>query len=71
MATDLTSTFNSNDCMKIVGYDMSQLAAKRAFAKSGIKPEDVQVVELHDCFSCNELITYEGQYFKSLIIENI
>lgn len=55
----------------MVGYDMSQLAAKRAFAKSGIKPEDVQVVELHDCFSCNELITYEGQYFKSLIIENI
>lgn len=61
MATDLPSTFAENDCMKVVGFDMSQLAAKRAFAKAGITPEDVQVIELHDCFSCNELITYEGK----------
>lgn len=67
MATDLPSTFKENDCMKIVGYDMSQLAAKKAFTKSGIKPEDVQVIELHDCFSCNELITYEGKYNRLLI----
>jgi len=60
MATDLPSTFAENDCMKVVGFDMSQLAAKRAFAKAGITPEDVQVIELHDCFSCNELITYEA-----------
>jgi len=60
MATDLPSTFKENDCMKVVGYDMSQLAAKKAFTKSGIKPEDIQVIELHDCFSCNELITYEA-----------
>jgi len=60
MATDLPSTFKENDCMKIVGYDMSALAAKRAFTKSGVKPEDIQVIELHDCFSCNELITYEA-----------
>ena len=66
MATDLPSTFNDNDCMKIVGFDMSQLAARRAFAKAGIKPEDVQVVELHDCFSCNELITYEGKISKKV-----
>lgn len=30
------------------------------FKKSGYKPQDVQVVELHDCFSANELITYEA-----------
>lgn len=61
MATDLPTTFNKeSDCMRIVGYDMSQLAAKRAYQKSGVKPQDVQVVELHDCFSCNELITYEA-----------
>lgn len=60
MATDLSSTFDSNDCMKLVGYDMSKLAAQKAYAKAGIKPNDVQVVELHDCFSTNELITYEA-----------
>lgn len=26
----------------------------------GMSPNDVQVVELHDCFSTNELLTYEG-----------
>lgn len=26
----------------------------------GLSPKDVDVVELHDCFSCNELITYEA-----------
>ena len=60
MATDLPSTFQEKDCTKIVGFDMTQLAARKAFQKAGITPQDVQVVELHDCFSANELITYEA-----------
>lgn len=60
MATDLPSTFDSNDCMRLVGYDMTKRAAQKAYTKAGIKPTDVQVVELHDCFSANELITYEA-----------
>lgn len=43
-----------------VGYDMSRLAAKKCFEDAGLKPSDVDVVELHDCFSANELITYEA-----------
>lgn len=43
-----------------VGYDMSRLAAKKCFEATGLKPSDVDVVELHDCFSANELITYEA-----------
>ncbi|KAL5486546.1 hypothetical protein EMCRGX_G019043 [Ephydatia muelleri] len=60
MATDLPSTFNDKSCMKMVGYDVSKAAADKVFKKSGYKPQDVQVVELHDCFSANELITYEA-----------
>lgn len=61
MATDLKDTFSTGtDCIKIVGYDMTKLAANKAFKKANIKPSDVQVVELHDCFSANELITYEA-----------
>jgi sterol carrier protein 2 len=60
MATDLRSTFDENDCMKVVGYDMTREAARKAFTKSGIKPSDIQVVELHDCFSANELISYDA-----------
>lgn len=46
--------------MKVVGYDMTKTAAEKLFSKTHIKPTDVDVVELHDCFSANELITYEG-----------
>ncbi|XP_049783353.1 sterol carrier protein 2 [Schistocerca cancellata] len=60
MVTDLPSTFKDNSCMKIAGYDMTKTAADRLFKNTGYKPDDVDVVELHDCFSANELITYEA-----------
>ncbi|CAF0893166.1 unnamed protein product, partial [Didymodactylos carnosus] len=60
MSTDLSSTFDSKDCMRLVGYDMTKAAAEHAFSQAGVKPTDVHVVELHDCFSANELITYEA-----------
>ncbi|KAK7790041.1 hypothetical protein R5R35_008247 [Gryllus longicercus] len=60
MATDLPSTFSDQSCMKIVGYDMTKAAAEKLFQKANYKPQDVDVVELHDCFSANELITYEA-----------
>lgn len=43
-----------------VGYDMTRMAARKCFEAAGLKPKDVDVVELHDCFSANELITYEA-----------
>jgi acetyl-CoA acyltransferase len=64
MVTDLKSSFDeSADCISIVGYDMSKEAARRAYEEAQVGPEDVQVVELHDCFSANELITYEALGF--------
>ncbi|XP_060087815.1 sterol carrier protein 2 [Heteronotia binoei] len=60
MTTDFPSSFEENSCIKAVGYDMTKEAAKRCFSKAGLKPEDVDVIELHDCFSANELITYEA-----------
>jgi len=60
MATDLRSSFEEQSCIKAVGADMTRTAAEKVFQQAGLAPKDVQVVELHDCFSCNELITYEG-----------
>ncbi|XP_069126284.1 sterol carrier protein 2-like isoform X2 [Argopecten irradians] len=60
MATDLPSTFEEKSCMKMVGYDMTKTAADKVFEEAGLSRDDVNVVELHDCFSCNELITYEA-----------
>jgi acetyl-CoA acyltransferase len=60
LVTDMASTFDERSCIKIVGYDMSKEAARRAMEEAQVGIDDVQVVELHDCFSANELITYEA-----------
>jgi sterol carrier protein 2 len=59
MTTDFPSSFEDS-MIKMVGYDMSVAAAKAVYDKSGIGPEDVDVIELHDCFTANELLTYEA-----------
>ncbi|MDZ4269712.1 MAG: lipid-transfer protein [Mycobacterium sp.] len=59
MTTDGPSTF-TGDMIKVVGYDMAKAAADRVYEDSGVAPEDIRVVELHDCFTANELITYEA-----------
>ena len=60
MTTDTPSTFDSADMMRVVGYDMTSVAATQVYEQAGIGPEDLDVVELHDCFAHNEMITYEG-----------
>jgi sterol carrier protein 2 len=60
MTTDFPSSFDERSSIKLVGSDMTRKAAQRAYEQSGVGPEQLDVVELHDCFSCNELITYEA-----------
>ena len=60
MTTDFPSSFEGKTMMQIVGSDMSQFAANDLYERTGIGPEDVDVVELHDCFTSNEIITYEA-----------
>jgi acetyl-CoA acetyltransferase len=60
MTTDFPSTFEEKSMIKMVGFDMAKAAAKKVYEKAGLGPEDVDVVELHDCFTANELLTYEA-----------
>jgi acetyl-CoA acetyltransferase len=60
MTTDTPSTFEDKSMIKAIGYDMAKLCAERLYDKAGLGPDDVQVVELHDCFTANELLTYEA-----------
>lgn len=60
MTTDTPDSLESHDMMRLVGYSMSQAAARQVYEQAGIGPEDLNVVELHDCFAHNELITYEA-----------
>ncbi len=39
---------------------MARNAADQVYEKSGVSPSDIRVVELHDCFAHNELLTYEA-----------
>jgi acetyl-CoA acyltransferase len=60
MVTDMRSTFDTNSAINLVGADMSRKAAEKVYQQSGLTPDDVDVIELHDCFAPNELITYEA-----------
>uniref|UniRef100_A0A2K5WYK2 Sterol carrier protein 2 n=1 Tax=Macaca fascicularis TaxID=9541 RepID=A0A2K5WYK2_MACFA len=60
MMTDLPSSFEEKSVIKMVGFDMSKEAARKCYEKSGLTPNDIDVIELHDCFSTNELLTYEA-----------
>ena len=59
MTTDFASSFGDS-MIKMVGYDMTVAAAKKVYEQSGVGPKDVDVIELHDCFTANEILTYEG-----------
>ncbi|REE97882.1 lipid-transfer protein [Thermomonospora umbrina] len=60
MVTDTAATFEDKSAITLVGAKMSALAARNAYEEAGVGAEDIQVVELHDCFSTNELLTYEA-----------
>ncbi len=60
VTTDLPSTYDTRDMIRVVGFDMSRLAAQQVYEQAGIGPKDIDVIELHDCFAQNELITYEA-----------
>ena len=60
MTTDFASTLEDHSLRKLVGYDMAKAAADRVYEEAGVGPDEVQVVELHDCFTANELLTYEA-----------
>jgi acetyl-CoA acetyltransferase len=60
MTTDYKSSFKDDSMIKMVGFDMTREAAAKVYEKAGLGPKDVDVVELHDCFTTNEVLTYEG-----------
>ncbi|MGW2563998.1 lipid-transfer protein [Streptomyces sp. NPDC001514] len=60
MTTDTADSFASGSCIDVVGRPMSRAAARQAYEASGLGIEDIDVIELHDCFSVNELLTYEA-----------
>jgi sterol carrier protein 2 len=46
--------------IKVIGYDATKAAAREVYETAGVGPQDIQVAELHDCFTPNELLAYEA-----------
>ncbi|MEO1034904.1 MAG: beta-ketoacyl synthase N-terminal-like domain-containing protein [Pseudomonadota bacterium] len=59
LVTDLPSSFDGS-AISVVGSDISARAAEQAYEESGVEPADIDVVELHDCFTINEALSYEA-----------
>ncbi|RYY28737.1 MAG: lipid-transfer protein [Sphingomonadales bacterium] len=59
MTSDV-SDFEGRTMMSVIGYDLAKEAARQVYEAAGVGPDDIQVVELHDCFTANELITYDS-----------
>jgi acetyl-CoA acetyltransferase len=66
MTTDRAATFEARDMREVVGFGMAQAAARQVYNDAGVGPEDLDVVELHDCFAHNELLSYEALGLCSL-----
>ena len=60
MTTDIASTFDARDMTRWSATTWPQAAADQVYEAAGVGPEDIDVVELHDCFTTNELLSYEA-----------
>jgi acetyl-CoA acetyltransferase len=60
MGTDTPVTFEAKDMREVVGFSMARETARQVYEAAGVGPADLDVLELHDCFAQNELLTYEA-----------
>ncbi|QEZ48935.1 lipid-transfer protein [Cupriavidus oxalaticus] len=60
MTTDPAESFDPPSVISYAGFHMAQAAASQVYEKAGVDPQDIKVVELHDCFAHNELLSYEA-----------
>lgn len=60
MVSDYPSSFDGSSVILSLGGDMTAAAAEKVYRTAGIGPDDIDVIELHDCFSVNEVLTYEA-----------
>jgi len=65
LPVDVLASVQTRGASRIAGhadlcsFDATVSAAGRAYAMAGIKPQDIDLVELHDCFSIAEIVDSE------------
>lgn len=51
-------SFFDGDPLDVMFRGLSRESARLAYESAGVGPEDIDVIELHDCFTSNEIVTY-------------
>jgi acetyl-CoA acetyltransferase len=59
-ATDYLAIHDRKD---ITHLKAATLAAKQAYEQAGLRPQDIDVAEVHDCFTIAEILAYESLGF--------
>ncbi|MBV6754871.1 lipid-transfer protein [Rhodococcus opacus] len=59
MVTDTPSSFEGS-MIEAVGAGLTSSATQQVYEEAGVDPLDIKVVELHDCFTVNEVLCYEA-----------
>jgi sterol carrier protein 2 len=59
-ATTDSPSLYSGSMLNLVGYEISRHTARAALAEAGVAIASVDVIELHDCFSANEIFTIDA-----------
>jgi len=57
--SDKAEFFESN-ALDVAFRGLSRESANQAYNDAGVSPDDIDVIELHDCFTSNEIITYSA-----------
>ncbi|EPQ61188.1 thiolase-like protein [Gloeophyllum trabeum ATCC 11539] len=64
LTTDYPTAFDTRSAMDVIGFGMTRACADKAFQQAGFGVgegrDQVGVIEVHDCFASNELITYDA-----------
>jgi len=58
-----TDTMTMSGRESLTGLRCAQEAAKQAYEMAGIGPQDIDVAEVHDCFTISEILAYEDLGF--------
>ncbi len=58
-----TDSFVRGNDAALTNFPATRTASSQAYEQAGIGPDDVDVAEVHDCFSITELVTYEDLGF--------
>lgn len=58
-----TDTMTMSGRKSLTGLACAQDAARQAYEMAGVKPQDIDVAEVHDCFTISEILAYEDLGF--------